>query len=112
MLSLTVKTEFDFIGLSKPVAVVFCCKMNGTYLPVIMGLDYRYNQTYKTYKQALYQLVMRCAELGCSKTNLGFSASIEKRKVGAVSKPVYGFMQSKDNYNLQVLANMAMSASK
>ncbi len=112
VLSLTVKPEFDFIGLAKPVAVVFCCKTTRTYLPVIMGLDYRFNQTYKTYKQALYQLVMRGAELGCSRTNLGFSASMEKRKVGAVPRAVYGFMQSKDNYNLQVLANMAMSTSK
>lgn len=112
VLTLSVKPEYDFIGVEKPVAVVFCAQSGNTYIPMIMGLDYRYNSVYKTYKQALYQLVMRGAELGCERINLGFSAGTEKKKVGAASTAVHAFMQVKDNYNLQVIANMTMNSLK
>ncbi len=110
VLSLTVKKEFDFKGIEKPVAVVFCNRSGTAYMPLVMGLDYSYHASFKTYRQALYQLVMRGKALGCTQINLGFAASVEKKKVGAVTSPVYAYMQTKDNYNFQVLANMAMSA--
>lgn len=110
VLSLTVKKEFDFNGIEKPIAVVFCYKTADTYLPMIIGLNYSYNAVYKTYKQALYQMVMRGKKLGCLKVNLGFSASIEKRKVGAAALVTFAYMQAKDSYNFQVLANMANNA--
>ena len=80
-------------------------------MPMIMGLNYCYSAVYKTYKQALYQLVMRARELGCQKVNLGFSANTEKKKVGAVPVATYAYMQAKDSYNFQVLANMAMKVT-
>jgi hypothetical protein len=55
-------------------------------------------------------LVKRGKELGCFRINLGFSASVEKKKVGASVTTVHAYMQAKDNYNFQVLANMAMNA--
>jgi 7-keto-8-aminopelargonate synthetase-like enzyme len=109
VLSLSVKKEFDFNGIEQPVAVVFCYKTADIYMPVIMGLDYSYHEAFKTYKQALYQLVMRGKLLGCKQVNLGFSAVTEKKKVGAVPATTYAYMQAKDNYNFQVLANMAMN---
>ncbi len=110
VLTLTVKKEFDFERIEKPVAVAFCYRALNTYLPVIVGMDYTYNENYKTYKQMLYQLVMRGRALDCNQINLGFSAVIEKKKVGAVAVPTYAYMQVKDSYNFQVLANMAISA--
>jgi 7-keto-8-aminopelargonate synthetase-like enzyme len=112
VLSLTVKNEFDFKGIQKPVAVVFCYKTAVTYLPTIMGLDYSYSNQYKTYKQALYQMVLRGKEIGCSKINLGFSASIEKKKVGARAVATCAYMQAKDSYNFQVIANLTTSFAK
>ena len=109
VLSLTVKKEFDFNGIEKPVAVVFCNRSGNVYTPLVMGVDYSYHKEYKTYRQVLYQLVMRGKALGCTQINLGFSASVEKKKVGAVSLPVSAYMQAKDNYNFQVLANMALN---
>jgi 7-keto-8-aminopelargonate synthetase-like enzyme len=111
VLSLSVKKEFDFVGVEKPVAVAFCYKALAAYLPVIVGMDYSYNETYKTYKQLLYQLVMRGRALNCKQVNLGFSAVTEKKKVGAVAIPTYAYMQAKDSYNFQVLANMAINAT-
>ena len=110
VLSLTVKNQFDFIGIEKPVAVNFCYKTTNTYISVIMGLDYSYQKEYKTYRQALYQLVLRGKALGCKQINLGFSACIEKKKVNAVQVPTFAYMQAKDSYNFQVLANMVSIA--
>jgi 7-keto-8-aminopelargonate synthetase-like enzyme len=112
VLSLTVKKQFDFIGIEKPVAVVFSYKINDTYMPMIMGLDYSYHKEYKTYRQALFQLVLRAKELGCGQVNLGFSASVEKKKVNALPIATYGYMQAKDSYNFQVLANMSINTNK
>ncbi len=111
VLSLTVKKQFDFIGIEKPVAVVFCYKTTDSYMPMIMGLDYSYQKEYKTYRQALYQLVLRGKALGCKKINLGFSATTEKKKVNAQPVSTFAYMQAKDSYNFQVLANMAINAT-
>lgn len=111
VLSLTVKKQFDFIGIEKPVAVNFCYKTKDSYISVIMGLDYRYQKDYNTYRQALYQLVLRGKALGCKKINLGFSATVEKKKVNAKPVNTFAYMQTKDSYNFQVLANMAVNAS-
>jgi hypothetical protein len=76
---------------------------------MIIGLDYTYNNEFKIYRQALYQLVIRGKELGKRSIHLGFSAGIEKKKLGAIPSPVYAFMQSKDNFNAQALATMDMA---
>jgi Acetyltransferase (GNAT) domain len=109
VISLTVKKQFDFIGVEKPIAVVFCYKTNHTYMPVIMGLDYCYQKEYKVYRQMLFQLVLRGKALECKQVNLGFSANTEKKKVSALPVPTFGYMQAKDSYNFQVLANMEMN---
>jgi 7-keto-8-aminopelargonate synthetase-like enzyme len=109
VISLSVKKQFDFIGIEKPIAVVFCHKTRDTYMPVIMGLDYRYQREYKIYRQMLFQLVLRGKVLGCKQVNLGFSATTEKKKVSALPVPTFGYMQVKDSYNFQVLANMEMN---
>lgn len=111
VLSLNVKNKFDFNGIRKPVAIAFCYKTSTMYEPVIIGMDYCYNESYKTYKQLLFQLIQRAKTINCKKINLGFSASIEKKKLGATSISTFGYMQAKDNYNFQVLANMT-SANK
>ena len=70
------------------------------------GIDYSFQEEYKCYRQALYQLIMRAKQLNLDKIKLGFSASIEKRKFGAQSYTPIAYMQTKDNYNLEVLGTM------
>ncbi|MGZ5134268.1 MAG: GNAT family N-acetyltransferase, partial [Flavitalea sp.] len=91
---------------TKTVAVVFSHVTGENYVPMIIGLDYTYNFDYKVYRQALYQVVMRAGILGKKKVLLGFSAPVEKKKVGAVLSSTYAFMQIKDNYNASTLAMM------
>jgi 7-keto-8-aminopelargonate synthetase-like enzyme len=109
VISLTVKKQFDFIGIQKPIAIVFCHKTTDIYTPAIMGLDYCYQKEYKVYRQMLFQLVLRGKALGCKHINLGFSATTEKKKLSALPIPTFGYMQAKDSYNFQVLANMEMN---
>lgn len=109
VLTISVKDEFDFNGIEKPVAVAFCYKAMDKYIPVVVGMDYSYNECYKTYKQLLYQLIKRGKEIGCTQIDLGFSATLEKKKLGATAIPTFGYMQAKDSYNFQVLANMEVN---
>jgi 7-keto-8-aminopelargonate synthetase-like enzyme len=104
VLTLTIKNNYNFKGIEKPVCVVFCHTLNETYAPVIIGMDYSYHNEYSTYRQALYQMLARAIELKSKKVHFGFSASIEKKKVGAKQVPVYAYMQTKDNYNFDVIA--------
>ncbi len=75
---------------------------------MIIGLDYSYNKEYKVYRQALYQLVMRAKMLGKKKVHLGFSATVEKKKLGAAIFPTYAFMQIRDSYNAEALATLSL----
>lgn len=94
---------------AQAVCMVYCYQSGDAYIPMIIGLDYTYNRPYKVYRQALYRLVMRARELGKKKVLLGFSAAIEKKKVGASQHPVYGYMQTNDTYHMQVLANSSLT---
>jgi hypothetical protein len=96
-------------SLKKTVCVVFSHAAGDNYIPMIIGMDYSYNKEYKVYRQALYQLVMRARMLEKKKVHLGFSATVEKKKVGAVTYPTYAFMQIRDTYNAEALATMNLA---
>jgi len=93
----------------KTVCVVFSYIAGDNYIPMIIGLDYSYNKEYKVYRQALYQLVMRAKMLGKKKIHLGFSAAVEKKKLGAAIFPTYAFMQIRDGYNAAALATISLA---
>jgi len=95
----------------KTVCVVLSHVGGDSYIPMIIGLDYSYNKEYKVYRQALYQLVMRGKMIEKKAVHLGFSAAIEKKKVGAVTCPTYAFMQIKDSYNAEILASMNLATA-
>jgi len=96
-------------SLKKTVCVVFSHTAGDNYIPMIIGVDYSYNKEYKVYRQALYQLVMRARMLEKKKVHLGFSATVEKKKVGAAIFPTYAFMQIRDSYNAEALATMNLA---
>src|SRR5690606_13385988 len=73
------------------------------YTVLIIGMDYDYLESHKVYKQALYQVVQRAKGVGANKVFLGFSAAIEKKKLGATIIPKIAFVQPNDNYNLELL---------
>lgn len=90
----------------RPCCVVFCYKTPEEYFPVIIGLDYTYNIQFGIYRQALYQLVLRAHQLKKKKILLGFSANIEKKKFGAKAINTFGYMHTRDSYNLEALSTL------
>lgn len=106
ILTLKLKPEWDLREERKPVAVMFNFVRGNCYNFMFVGLDYEFQEEFKCYKQALFQLTMRAQELGLEKINLGFTTSFEKRKMGAQTYNPIAYMQTKDNYNLEVLGTM------
>ncbi len=100
----------DEKGRAETVASVFSHTGGENYIPMIIGLDYTFNREFKIYRQALYQVMMRAGALGKKKVLLGFSAPIEKRKVGAQQSSTYAFMQVKDSYNVETLTMMSLAS--
>jgi hypothetical protein len=109
---LMVLTLNDQAPKDQPVAVVFSYINSSSYIPMIIGLDYQYNKEYNIYRQSLYQLVVRATTLGKKNIDLGFSASVEKMKMGAKPVAVHAYMNSKDNFNQSVLVQMNKTQDK
>lgn len=112
LLTLRIKETDNSMAENKPVCVVLSYCSGNTYVPMVIGMDYQYNAAFKVYRQALYRLVMRAKELGMEKIHFGFSAGIEKRKVGARAAAAYAYMQHKDLYAAEVLAGMNSNGNK
>ncbi len=88
----------------KPVGVMFCYKnMDYSYVPNLIGMDYRYAKEFQVYRQLLYQTIKRAKELQFEKIDFGMTASFEKKKVGATVIPKYSYVQAKDNYSLEAM---------
>lgn len=111
VMELYLKPEHDTRGERKPVVVVFSYVAETKYTPMIIGIDYEYQAQYKCYKQALYQLIKRGKALGKKAINLGFSASVEKQKYGAKVIETVAYMQARDNFALEAVANMNVMES-
>ncbi len=92
------------------VGVLFSHK-SSRYTPLLIGLNYDFNQDFGIYRQLLYQSIVRSRELNYDIVDFGFSADIEKRKLGVVRKETFGFVTSPSNYAMERL-DMLMGQSK
>lgn len=102
-LVISLKQKLEGVESETVVAVVWCYKGENHFCPMIIGIDYKYNSTYKVYKQAIYQILKFAQTNNLSKVYLGLSADTEKHKFGAVQHKKVAFMLVKDNYNLEVI---------
>ena len=78
---------------------------NKTYNTLVVGLDYDY-AAYCVYKQIMYQAIMRGKELGCTTIDLGYTAEMSKKILGAKKEPVRAYVQAADHYNYQILDSL------
>lgn len=108
---LKLKPEFDSRAERKPVSAVWCYKGPQHYSPMIIGMDYDFQDDFLVYKQSLYRIVMRAKELKAEKVYLGFSADTEKKKYGATQVRKVAFGQAQDNFNMEVIESMAELAT-
>ena len=98
LLALKADTENPFVG------IMFCYKnSNHTYVPELIGMDYKWAKEYQLYRQLLFQTIKRANELQFQKIDFGVSASFEKRKLGAQIIPKVAYIQARDNYAMEVM---------
>jgi Aminotransferase class I and II len=91
----------------KPIAMILCySSIKNNFSPMVIGLDYSFNDEYSIYRQALFQMTMRGRTKGYNKIFMGMDATIEKQKYGAIVIPVSTFIQADDNYNFEVISTL------
>lgn len=105
--------HWEFIVLTpkgKPktiLGVMFCyINQSAVYVPAFVGMDYDLLETYSTYRQLLYRTIERALALNMPKIDFGMTASFEKRKLGAVVHEKFAYLQTNDNFILELLGIM------
>ncbi|MEO9869573.1 aminotransferase class I/II-fold pyridoxal phosphate-dependent enzyme [Ekhidna sp.] len=94
----------DNAETNRPIVYCFCHKNeHKVYSFMLVGMDYEYIYDYSGYRLALWALVKRAKELGCTQANFGISATMEKKRVGARPQQRVGYFQAKDNYALEMM---------
>ncbi|WP_264564384.1 bifunctional aminotransferase class I/II-fold pyridoxal phosphate-dependent enzyme/GNAT family N-acetyltransferase [Flavobacterium sp. N3904] len=98
VLALKADSENSFVG------IMFCYKNNNhTYVPELIGMDYKWAKEYQLYRQLLFQTIKRANALKFQKIDFGVSASFEKRKLGARIIPKVAYVQARDNYAMELM---------
>ncbi|MEM6721780.1 MAG: aminotransferase class I/II-fold pyridoxal phosphate-dependent enzyme [Bacteroidota bacterium] len=104
--------EYDVIRLylkdenHRLVGVMFSHIHDDVYNALIVGLDYEYVYSHKTYKQILFKTLLRARALNCRKLDLAFTAEMEKKKIGARPKEVFAYMQATEHLKGSMLEFM------
>ncbi|WP_348800137.1 bifunctional aminotransferase class I/II-fold pyridoxal phosphate-dependent enzyme/GNAT family N-acetyltransferase [Flavobacterium adhaerens] len=97
---LTLKTEIN----NPMVGIMFCYKNNNhTYVPELIGMDYEWAKEYQLYRQLLFQTIKRANALQFSKIDFGISATFEKRKLGSEIIQKVAYIQTRDNYEMELM---------
>lgn len=98
LLTLKAEIENPFAG------IMFCYKnKNHTYVPELIGMDYKWAKEYQLYRQLLFQTLKRANALQFQRIDFGVSASFEKRKLGARVIPKVAYVQARDNYAMELM---------
>ena len=102
--------KWEFITISplenpeKMIGVMLCYNnRKDTYVPSFVGMDYGYMLEFYTYRQLLYQTIKRAIHLKFKHIDFGMTASFEKRKLGATVEEKYAYIQTSDNYTLELM---------
>ena len=105
-MTLSLKQENKLKELS---SISICHKGKKSLSYLLVGLDYKSNSEFNTYRQAMYQVLNRARKLGYSDVQLGYSSDFEKKKFGATQIESCAYMQVKDNYNMEALGAISVS---
>jgi 7-keto-8-aminopelargonate synthetase-like enzyme len=83
-------------------ASILCYRTRKVFMPLIIGMDYRYQET-GIYRVALDQMLQFGKKLSYNLVRLGIGAGFEKRRLGAVGAESYMFVQASDHFDLEAL---------
>ena len=97
-------------SLDKPekiVGVMFCyTNLNQVFVPAFVGMDYDGLEEFAIYRQLLFRTIERAIGLGIPTIDFGLTAAFEKRKLGATVEKKYAYLQTNDNFILELLGIM------
>lgn len=86
---------------------MFCyTNLKQVYVPAFVGMDYDGLEEFAIYRQLLYRTIERAIGLGIPKIDFGLTAAFEKRKLGATVEKKYAYLQTNDNFILELLGIM------
>lgn len=91
---------------NKPIGLALNYRTASSYNFMFAGLDYRFVESYNTYNQLLWQIVLRSIEIGSSRLDLGLTTKQNKRKFGATTYSNVAFVQVKDDFNYKIISSM------
>jgi hypothetical protein len=87
----------------QPVAVMFSFINHTNYSALIVGLDNEHLKSHNSYKQILYQTVLRAKSLNMETLDFAYTAELEKKKVGAKPVAVCAYVQILDHYSQAII---------
>ncbi|AEM71621.1 8-amino-7-oxononanoate synthase [Allomuricauda ruestringensis DSM 13258] len=95
-------------GKPKTILGVMFCYTNQAvvYVPAFVGMDYDLLETFSPYRQLLYRTIERAIALKLPKIDFGMTASFEKRKLGAKVHEKYAYLQTNDNFIMEMIGVM------
>ena len=89
------------------VGVMFCYKNSEhTYVPALIGMNYNYAARFQMYRQLLFQTIKRARAINFKKIDFGFSATFEKKKLGAAIIPKVAYVQARDNFSMELMGTL------
>lgn len=86
---------------TQAVAVGFNYKTTDNYCPMVLGIDYNFQDQYHVYRQVLYSAVAEGRRQNAKKIYLGMEAGLEKKRLGAERQSFALYIQMNDSFNLQ-----------
>jgi hypothetical protein len=93
------------------VAVNFCYRSENTYSLYAVGLDYNYVVNHGCYRLGLYHSMNRAHDLECEKFYVGMDAAVEKKRFGVSAIPVSAYVQTNDNYKMELIGIIQNNAA-
>lgn len=97
--TLRLKREFGGPQEDVPVAFWAAHRHREHYAPLLCGLDYRFVESHRLYRQTLRQVIARARAVGAQVVHLGMDAELEKRRWGAKARTSAVFVQARAEYN-------------
>jgi hypothetical protein len=107
---LRLRPEFGGERDAWPVAVGACFVGSTQYVPMVIGLDYRYVRSRGLYRQCLLQALGRARHHGLRRILFGMGAELEKRRFGARPQQHAVYLRTDSSYQLELLAELAAEA--
>ena len=87
----------------KIVGFISAFKTSTVYHPMLVGIDKTTERIKSPYRQLLYRMSLHAQEQKFKEVRLGFSADVEKKKIGGIKRSSIAYMQVKDNYIFESL---------